>query len=640
MDNFLSIFRPGLDPRNRTRLLGVGLAYFFAHQLAFLFPDSAGMLVAVWPAGGIGLAALLLHPRSLWPTLLSVMFGAGVAANLLSGRPVLVSGGFMVANIAESAACAWFITWWCGSQISFRRVNEIGALIVAAVVINADTAFLGAGAAALSADQPFWSFYKNWWIADGLGLLLLTPLIVLWSHKLPQPPAMAWKRKLELGLLLLISSLGVWLVFGANHAKLPITPHSYMLCLVLIWTALRFGPRTTATVLALVGVLAIGCTALGQGSFPLGGQSQIERLLMVQTFIGIVGIVSLLLSTSQAERKLSEDSLRRSETRLRALSDNLPNGMIYQVVREPDGTMRFLHASAAVGRLNGLTAEEVMRDSAALIGQIVEEDRLAVAAAAAESIRTMGIFNQVVRLRRADGELRWMQFCAAPRFLPDGRLIWDGIQSDITELRLTKQALTASEALLRQFIKYAPAAVAMLDNEMRYVQASDRWLTDYHLLAQDIIGKSHYEVFPDIPDRWREVHRRVLAGAAERCDQDPFPRADGTIEWLHWEVRPWFKADGQIGGLIMFTQVITERRRVEDALRLSENHFRSAMQNSPIGMGLVALDGSWVEVNPALCRIVGYPAEELVGASVQAITHPDDRAEDTGFIAESVDPEA
>jgi hypothetical protein len=89
MDNFLSIFRPGLDPRNRTRLLGVGLAYFFAHQLAFLFPDSAGMLVAVWPAGGIGLAALLLHPRSLWPTLLSVMFGAGVAANLLSGRPVL-----------------------------------------------------------------------------------------------------------------------------------------------------------------------------------------------------------------------------------------------------------------------------------------------------------------------------------------------------------------------------------------------------------------------------------------------------------------------------------------------------------------------------------------------------------------------
>jgi PAS domain-containing protein len=132
----------------------------------------------------------------------------------------------------------------------------------------------------------------------------------------------------------------------------------------------------------------------------------------------------------------------------------------------------------------------------------------------------------------------------------------------------------------------------------------------------------------------------VLAGATERCEQDPFPRADGTIEWLHWEVRPWFKADGQIGGLIMFTQVITERRRVEDALRLSENHFRSAMQNSPIGMGLVALDGSWVEVNPALCRIVGYPAEELVGASFQAITHPDDRVEDAGFIAESVDPEA
>ena len=58
----------------------------------------------------------------------------------------------------------------------------------------------------------------------------------------------------------------------------------------------------------------------------------------------------------------------------------------------------------------------------------------------------------------------------------------------------------------------------MFDTEMRYLQASDRWLNDYRLPGQAINGKSHYELFPDLPERWKEVHRRVLAGAVERCD--------------------------------------------------------------------------------------------------------------------------
>jgi PAS domain S-box-containing protein len=142
-----------------------------------------------------------------------------------------------------------------------------------------------------------------------------------------------------------------------------------------------------------------------------------------------------------------------------------------------------------------------------------------------------------------------------------------GINWDVTEQREAEQALRASERLLREFVAHAPAAIAMLDREMRYLQASERWLQDYKLTGQDIIGRSHYDVFPDLPDSWKAIHQRVLAGAVERCDEAPYPRADGTTEWLQWEVRPWLTPEGGIGGLIFFTQVITGRKRMEMELQ-------------------------------------------------------------------------
>jgi PAS domain S-box-containing protein len=142
-----------------------------------------------------------------------------------------------------------------------------------------------------------------------------------------------------------------------------------------------------------------------------------------------------------------------------------------------------------------------------------------------------------------------------------------GINWDVTEQREAEQALQASERLLREFVTHAPAAIAMLDRDLRYLQASDRWLQDYRLSGQDIVGRCHYDVFPDLPARWKEVHRRVLAGAVERCDEDPYPRADGTTDWLQWEARPWLMPDGTVGGVLFFTQVITARKQMEAELQ-------------------------------------------------------------------------
>lgn len=95
------------------------VVYFLAHRLAFFFPDTQNILMAVWPPGGIGLAALLLIPRRLWPATVVALFLAGNAADLSIGRPLFNSVGFMTANMLESLGCAWLIIRTCGNQVSF-----------------------------------------------------------------------------------------------------------------------------------------------------------------------------------------------------------------------------------------------------------------------------------------------------------------------------------------------------------------------------------------------------------------------------------------------------------------------------------------------------------------------------------------
>jgi PAS domain S-box-containing protein len=129
------------------------------------------------------------------------------------------------------------------------------------------------------------------------------------------------------------------------------------------------------------------------------------------------------------------------------------------------------------------------------------------------------------------------------------------------------RALRDSEVRLRLFIDQAPAAIAMLDRDMRYLAVSRRWLADYGMVGQDLIGVSYYDTFPELPAGWREIHRRALAGEVLKSEEDWFLRADGILGWLKWEVRPWHSNDGGIGGIVIFTENISERKKAEAALR-------------------------------------------------------------------------
>jgi len=145
---------------------------------------------------------------------------------------------------------------------------------------------------------------------------------------------------------------------------------------------------------------------------------------------------------------------------------------------------------------------------------------------------------------------------------------------DISQRKGLEKELVEHKELLSLFIQYSPASLAMFDKEMRYIATSQNWVNDHTGGVEQLVGKKHYEVFPDIPRRWKDIHQYCLQGNIEKCEEDIFTRANGTVDWIRWEVHPWHKPDGSIGGLIIFTEVITQRKKATEL-------FKRQFENSP-----------------------------------------------------------
>ncbi len=214
-------------------------------------------------------------------------------------------------------------------------------------------------------------------------------------------------------------------------------------------------------------------------------------------------------------------------------------------------------------------------------------------------------------IRPNDGSVRWVHALGEIELDDHGQPLMRGTVQDITDRRFVETELRETQERLRLFIEHAPAALAMFDCEMRYLAVSQRWLEAFNMTGQDILGRWHYEIFPDLPERWREMHRRGLAGESMRNNEDRFEREDGSLRWSRWEILPWRNVAGKVGGIVVFVEDITASKQTEKRLQLAATVFQHAGE----GIMVTDLNGTIVEVNESFTRITGYTREEVIGGS-------------------------
>lgn len=180
---------------------------------------------------------------------------------------------------------------------------------------------------------------------------------------------------------------------------------------------------------------------------------------------------------------------------------------------------------------------------------------------------------------RKDGHKRLVSLIITPIRDTDFTSIgYLGIAIDITETRKIELDLINEKSRLSAFVQHTPAAVAMLDKDMRYLAVSNRWVDEYKLEGKEVIGSSHYDVFKvSIDDSAIERHKRVLSGAVERKEEAVYT-IDGydKQQYVTWEMRPWFLHDGEIGGMMIFTQNITSLINQREELKLAKSQAEEA----------------------------------------------------------------
>jgi diguanylate cyclase (GGDEF)-like protein/PAS domain S-box-containing protein len=567
------------------------LAYFLAHRAGmwFVVPETMGSFV--WPASGILVALIyLLGPRAV-P---GIVIGA-LAANLLQKYGVFASFAIALVNAVEA---------WLGATLLRRAaVGPEFARLTDALKL----AFLGAAVAALvggiggpmllalSGNVPTAALpgsMVTWWMGDALGILIFTPLILSWRS---WQPARGLRALAGSVALLAAETALVWFTFSGHLTALIGQPVAYLALPLLVWIALSTGLRTV-TACQLI-ILAFATWGLIQGTGPFVAASPLANHVSSYLFVTITSVMGLVLHAIAQDRRTTAAGLRASLQRFQTLTQ-LSSDWYW----EQDADQRFtLIAGRAIDE-NKIRVDEVVgKRRWEIPGDVdtAERQRHDEAMARREP------FRDLLTTRYNDaGEPRLVSVSGAPVFGDDGTFLgYRGVGRDVTLQRRAESQIEQARNFLDAMVNAIPSPVLVKDAQHRYVGANTAFCRFFGRTLDEVIGTTDYDVFtPEEARFFQETDDRALQG--EMVQYERLYRLDGRETWMWTRKTSLTRPDGSRVVLLLLIDV-TARRAAEDALKQSEQRFRS----------LAALSSDWYWEQDSELRF-SYISEDAAGKTL------------------------
>jgi diguanylate cyclase (GGDEF)-like protein/PAS domain S-box-containing protein len=442
------------------KLLGVALCYALLARfmLGLLVVDSAVSII--WPSSGLALAALLIGGRKYW---LAVFIGA-LVGSIMHGTPVgssiVVAGG----NALEVIAALWVLSRYDHFDPDLTHINDFVMLGLAAALGAFACALVGVGMLALSglvSPQQFALNLVHWWQGDTLGIIMVTPLILVW-RRLPQG-WFARERVVETVACFGLAFMAGQIVFlGWFHEVFGETARGYWMFPIVVWSAARYGRHGVLIILSMIAVQMLSGTLLHATGF--AARLVPTGLLNFWLYMLVLTTVGMTLALIMASRRQAVTSLEQAHDLLTKLSKHL-HGVIYQFRLFPDGRSSFPYASDAMKEMYEVTPEQVREDAADVFAVLHPDDYDGIVESIRESARTMDTWHYEFRAVLPKQGVRWRSGESQPELLPDGSVLWHGYITDITDQKLAEQKMQRLTLMYKALSEISKAIVRMEQQE-------------------------------------------------------------------------------------------------------------------------------------------------------------------------------